>query len=110
MKKMTQKQAWAYTAELWANAKIGEHGTGKRLPIVSIEGCSWKYAGICGVINELFSLGVISERIHAIMKAKIPKPKYAWGRNDPVWAFPLDMKGAKQRAAFCLLQARLLSK
>lgn len=96
---MTEKQGWAFLAQVFEQyAKTGDNYNKRLRKFVK---------GICGCINVLENQEMITWRIARRMRDKIKK---AFSRNGPnnhlgyIW--PPNHEFAKNRAAFCARRAK----
>ncbi len=95
---MTQRQAWLYLAKLWSKA-----AQPSGLAEVRVDNFIRYY--LCHCIDDLGDAGTISPAAHRIMDNKIYKAL----KGKAILA-PLNLQGAKVRAAFCRKMARALRK
>lgn len=104
-KKMTESQAWAFLAKLWAKKNHFFDGDGD--VFVQLDGDKGQRHGICDCIGKLNDMGRLTVRTECKMRDRIgDHPAYELG--EFVW--PLTTSGARSRAAFCRRMAKATSK
>jgi hypothetical protein len=97
-KKLTKRQAWLWLAEKWAKPQKNF-----RNEMVVYIGMVVK--NLHESVIGMFLDGMISKRTYASMISAIAKIRH---KKVPYW--PRDDAGARERAAFCRRQAKLLTR
>ena len=96
-KKLTLRQAWLHLAKLWDKPVVQSWSS----PVVDIGrgGCP----GLCSSVADMLGVGLTETRTAKAMDKAIGE---AMRERDVVYGWGLNLAGAKQRAAFCRLQAK----
>lgn len=100
---MSEKEAWLYLAEKWANAKPSmAHGY--------LADAAWGMicCGLCLSISDLARAGLISGDVEAAMEAKVEAHKVQTGCEHLAYIWPRTVWGAIHRTEFCKTQAERL--
>ena len=102
MKQMSEREAWVYLAPLWDKPTMAG---GVAYAIIYFGD---RAEGLCGSVFLLWYHGLISNRTRNAMGKQIKAvPKTIPGLHAPdLYAWPRNLAGAKQRAAFCRRMAR----
>lgn len=93
---MTEREAWLWLAPKWDD------------PISDSNGCCWMRfntadcVGICACILNMYTNGMIGLDVVSSMERKIVRERHIRDTfNPPLYLFPRNRDGARQRAALC---------
>lgn len=82
----TEYQAWTYLARRWDVAAQG----GQREALILRR----QHLGLCGSLRHLYHQARITSIVLTEMESRIP-------RGGAAYVWPMTVRGARQRAAFC---------
>ena len=102
-KLLTEEQMWRKIAHTW-KTKAGKRKGGGWYPAIHSE---YLY-GLCNVLAMLS--GQCAPSVYYAINVKIKRAVVKSTGDEWPYAWPTNEKGAKQRIAFCLKQAKLLKK